>query len=172
MDTVNIKAIHRKFDTKPIDKLCFISSYRKYFDMKVTGLQTLRPLNYIEYNRNRAFSELKEFCGFEYYGSKHLENKLTAFVQLYWLPKKFGVDKRTSHLSSMIVSGQMTREEALKELERPVYDKELMFKYIQTIKERLNISDNEFEELMNAPIHQHNEYKVDKWSVLLRKIIK
>ena len=172
MDTVNIKAIHRKFGTKPIDKLCFISSYRKYFDMKVTGLQTLRPLNYIEYNRNRAFSELKEFCGFEYYGSKHLENKLTAFVQLYWLPKKFGVDKRTSHLSSMIVSGQMTREEALKELERPVYDKELMFKYIQTIKERLNISDNEFEELMNAPIHQHNEYKVDKWSALLRKIIK
>lgn len=172
MDIVNIKSIHRKFGTKPINKLRFISSYRKYFDMKVTGLQTLRPLNYIDYNRERAFSELKEFCGFEYYGSKHLENKLTAFIQLYWLPKKFGVDKRTSHLSSMIVSGQMTREEALRELEKPMYDEDLMYEYIQTIKERLNISDREFEELMNAPNHQHTDYKVDKWSVLLRKIVK
>lgn len=172
MDVTNIKAIHRKFGTEPINKLKFISSYRKYYDMKVAGLQILRPLNYVTYNREKAFAELKEFCGFEYYGRKHLENKLTAFIQLYWLPKKFGVDKRTSHLSSMIVSGQMTREEALIEISEPMYDEKMMSEYIDFIKERMKISDEEFSQLMAAPTHQHTEYKVDKWNKVLRKWIK
>lgn len=170
-DVKNIKAIQRRFGTKPIDKLRFISSYRKYLDMKITGLKTLRLLNFIDYNRDRAFKELKEFCGFEYYGRKHLENKLTAFIQLYWLPKKFGVDKRTSHLSSMIVSGQMTREEALKEISEPMYDEVMMNEYIRVIKEKLEISEQEFEMLMNAPTHQHTDYAYDWKDRIIRKIL-
>ena len=104
---------------------------------------------------------MKEFCGFEYYGRKHLENILTAFIQLYWFPKKFDVDKRTSHLSSMIASGQMTREEALEELKEPLYDKEMMDKYIEIIKKKLRISDKEFDKIMSETAHQHDEYKVE-----------
>lgn len=172
MDVVNIKDIHRKFGTKPIDKLKFISSYKKYLDKKLLNLQTVRPLNYIDYNRDRAFKELYDFCGFEYYGRKHLENIFTAFLQLYWFPRKFGVDKRTSHLSSMIVSGQITREEALKELEKPMFDENIMQDYIQTIKEKLCISDTEFDSFMAAPTHAHEEYRMDKAAVILRKVIK
>ena len=171
MDVVNIKDIHRRFGTEPIDKLRFISSYKKYYDMKVTGLKTLRPLNLVDYNRNRAFKELKDFCGFEYYGRKHLENILTAFVQLYWLPKKFGVDKRTSHLSSMIVSGQMTREEALKELAEPMYDEAMMNAYIAIIKKKIGISDSEFDAIMKEPPHQHTEYKTDRVTSIIRQIL-
>ncbi len=164
MDTVNIKDIHRKFGTQNIDKLKLISSYEKYINIKLGKAVTLRPLNYIDYNRDRAFQELKDFCGFEYYGSKHLENILTTFVQLYWLPKKFGVDKRSSHLSSMIVSGQMTREEAMSELEKPVYDEKMMAEYIEIIKTRLGLSNEEFDAIMAAPTHEHEEYKTDKFS--------
>lgn len=171
-DVKNIRAIHCRFGEEPINKLKFMSSYRKYFDMRVLGLKTLRPLNYIDYKRDRAFKELYDFCGFEYYGRKHLENILTAFVQLYWFPKKFGVDKRTSHLSSMIVSGQMSREEALKELEEPMYDESMMEEYISIIKERLRISDEEFEAIMAAPSHQHEEYGVDNFAPVIRKILK
>ncbi len=78
---------------------------------------------------------------------------------------------RTSHLSSMIVSGQMTREEALKEIEKPIVDEELMREYIAIIKEKMGISDDEFEAIMASQIHQHDEYKIDKLSILLRKII-
>lgn len=172
MDVVNIKDINNKFGTDRIDKLNFISSYKKYYNLKVGKAITLRPLNYINYNRDRAFRELKAFCGFEYYGRKHLENILTAFIQLYWLPEKFGVDKRTSHLSSMIVSGQMTREQALKELEEPIYDKEMMDSYISIIKQKMNISDSEFEQIMNAPVHQHDEYKTDRIAEIIRKMLK
>lgn len=172
MDTVNIMDIHRKFGTKPINKLKFVSSYQKYLNTKSGKVVQLRPLNYIDYNRDRAFRELNEFCGFEYYGRKHLENILTAFVQLYWFPKKFGVDKRTSHLSSMIVSGQMTREEAMKELEEPLYDEKTMQEYIAFIKKRLNLTDAEFDAIMESAPHEHEDYKTDRLSVVLRKVIK
>lgn len=172
MDTVNIRDINRRFGTEKLNKLKFISSYRKYLRIKMGTVISLRPLDLIDYNRERAFKELKEFCGFEYYGRKHLENMLTAFVQLYWLPKKFGADKRTSHLSSMIVSGQMTRELALKELQEPLYDEAMMGEYIAEIKTQLKISDAEFERIMAAPSHQHTDYKTDKLSVILRKFIR
>ena len=106
-DLTNIRAINDRFGHMAIDKLPLISDYSKRLDQVLYGITTPRLLNYVDYNRDRAFSELHDFCGFEYYGRKHLENKLTAFIQLYWFPKKFGVDKRTSHLSSMIASGQM-----------------------------------------------------------------
>ena len=172
MDTVNIRDIHRRFGAKPIDKLKFVSSYRKYANTKLGKVVQIRPLNYIDYNRDRAFRELYDFCGFEYYGSKHLENMLTAFVQLYWFPKKFGVDKRTSHLSSMIVSGQMTRDEALAILEEPIYDEELMNEYIDFMIANMGITREEFDRIMAAPSHEHTEYKTDKFSKVLRRIVK
>jgi N-acetyl sugar amidotransferase len=167
-DVVNIKDINRRFGTTAIDKLRFISTIQTVWDKKILGLETPRALNYIDYNRDRAFAELKEFCGFEYYGRKHLENILTAFIQLYWFPKKFGVDKRTSHLSSMIVSGQMTREEALRELEEPLYDEQMMNEYIAIIKNKLGISDALFSEIMEAPTHMHEEFAVEDDGILYK----
>lgn len=160
-DIKNIIDIHNKFGKESIDKLELLSGKQMKDDQKNLGIESPRPLNYIDYNRERAFRELKEFCDFEYYGRKHLENILTAFTQLYWFPKKFGVDKRTSHLSSMIVSGQMTREEALREMEKPVYDEKIMKSYIAVIKKNLKITDEEFDEIMSAPGHQHDEYAVN-----------
>lgn len=158
MDVENLMAIHNQFGKEPVDRLEFLSVKQMKDDKLEFGIETPMPLDYIDYNRERAFRELKEFCGFEYYGRKHLENILTAFIQLYWFPKKFGVDKRTSHLSSMIVSGQMTREEALEELKEPLYDEQMMNEYIEIIKEKLLISDEEFDAIMKAPVHQHREY--------------
>lgn len=171
-DVVNIKDINKRFGETPVNKLKFLSSEKKMYDQRVLNIESPRLLNYIDYNRERAFGELREFCGFEYYGSKHLENVLTAFIQLYWFPKKFGLDKRTSHLSSMIVSGQMTREEALSELQKPMYDEKLMEEYIAIIKEKLRITDKEFDEIMAAPTHQHTDYKTDTKIQTLNKIVR
>lgn len=161
MDIENLMDIHNKFGKEPVDQLEFLSKKQMERDRKELEIETPMPLDYIDYNRERAFKELKEFCGFEYYGRKHLENILTAFIQLYWFPKKFGVDKRTSHLSSMIASGQMTRKEALEELKEPLYKEEMMDEYIAIIKNKLRISDEEFKKIMDAPAHQHNEYAVE-----------
>lgn len=161
-DVVNIIDINKKNGNADIGKLDFISTVDQALISKRYGIKRPRLLDMIDYNRERAFRELGEFCGFEYYGSKHLENVLTAFVQLYWFPKKFNIDKRIYHLSSMIISGQMTREEALIELEKPLYDEAMMHEYIEIIKEKLNISTKEFDEIMSGKAHSHNEYRTEK----------
>lgn len=161
MDVINIRDINRHFGTSSLNKLNFLTAYRRVWNQFILNIQSPRPLNFIDYNRTRAFAELNEFCGFEYYGSKHLENIFTAFVQLVWFPQKFNVDKRTSHLSSMIVSGQMTRPEAMTELAKPLYDKTLMESYITTIQEKLGLSSSEYMEIMAAPPHKHSDYRTD-----------
>ncbi len=169
-DAVNIHDINRQFGNNNLNRLKFISSMRRDYYRKVLKIQIPQPLDYINYNREQAFEELNQFCGFEYYGRKHLENILTAFTQLYWLPKKFGVDKRTSHLSSMIVSGQISREEALVEYSQPLYEENLMKQYIQFIKKCLNINDEEFEEIMRQPARNHTDFKTEKNSLLYKFI--
>lgn len=164
-DVVHIKEINRLFGAKPIDKLKFIDTNQRIMDKRILGYKTVMPLDLIDYNRDRAFQELAAYCGFEYYGRKHLENIWTAFVQLYWLPKKFGVDKRTSHLSSMIVSGQITRDEALKEYGEPLYDEKEMSQWLDIIAEKLKITKCELEKLVESLPHQHEEYKVENSTV-------
>lgn len=158
-DSRNIKDINKKYGTESISKLKLVDYRTTYMYRRFYGHSWPKPLNYIEYDRQKAFDELESFCGFQYYGRKHLENILTAFLQLYWLPKKFDFDKRLSHYSSMIVSGQMSREQALEEMKEPLYQEDLMNSYIAVIKEKLGISSSEFEKLMNGQVHYHSEFK-------------
>lgn len=161
-DSRNIKDINKKFGYGPINKLKLIDYRRQYIYANVLGHRYPRPLDYVDYDRDRAFKELYDFCGFTYYGRKHLENILTAFLQLYWYPKRFNLDKRLGHQSSMIVSGQTTREKALEELKEPLYDEAMMNEYIAFLKAKLRISDEEFEAFMNGPIRMHGEFKTNE----------
>ena len=169
-DVVNIKDIHRHFGTMPMNKLPLLSNYRKIWDKKILHIESLRPLNYIDYNRERALKELNDFCDFEYYGSKHLENTLTKFIQVWWFYNRYGVDKRRSHLSSMIVSGQMTRDEALKELQNPPYNEDEMKEEIAGLLPKLGISEKEFEEILKQPPKQHTDYKIDLITKIVNKL--
>lgn len=169
-DVTNIRTIHRIYGEKSIDKLNLLSDYRRFFDQKVLRIETHRPLDYIDYKRDQALLELNQFCGFEYYGSKHLENKLTKFVQLFWFFNKFGVDKRRSHLSSLIITEQITRDEALKVLAEPMYDKDDMNKEIDEILETLDMTRNEFDQIMKNPPKQHEEYKTDWFYPIFKRL--
>lgn len=167
-DMVNVKDIHKIFGTKPVNKLPFISQWQRVWDVNIHHINTIAPLNYIDYNKERAIKELHEFCGFTYYEAKHLENTLTKVIQLYWFYHKFGVDKRTSHLSSLIASGQMTRGQALKELEKPVYDKEKMDADLEYVLPRLGFTRKEFDEIVFRPGKQHTDYKTDRLFILCK----
>lgn len=169
-DVTNIKDIHKNFGEGPINKLKFRSKLQRFIDQELYKIETIRPLDYIDYNRERAFKELKEYCGFEYYGSKHLENDLTAFIQLYWFPIKFNVDKRKSHLSSMIVSNQMTREGAIAELEKPLYLKENMEDVIAKILYNIGMSREEFDNIIKQSTRSHDDFKTDRLYSIAKKL--
>lgn len=172
-DKTHIEAISSEFGEKGLDRLPLISYVEKYITNKyISNIKILLPLNLIDYNRDRAIHELSEFCGFNYYGGKHYESIFTKFAQSYYLPKKFNVDKRTSHLSSLIISGQITREEALRELEKPLFDEEEMEKDLDYILHCLDLNRKDFNKLMNDPPRRHDDYKqsfLNKFASIARK---
>lgn len=158
-DLTNLKYIHKNFGKGSLNKLTLLSAFKKDIDAYLLKVETPTPLNLIDYNRDRAMQALMDYCGFEYYGGKHLENDLTKFVQQYWFYHKFGVDKRTSHLSSMIASGQMTREEAQRQYQLPLYDEADMQATITRVLEKLGMSREEFDKIMAQKGKQHIDYK-------------
>ncbi len=160
-DKKHILDIYKKFGLKKIDNLPIISKYERYVKLpKRKKIITLYPLDYLDYNRDRALLELSDFCGFQYYGAKHWESVFTKFMQTYYLYKKFGVDKRKSHFSSMIISGQMTRNNALKELESMPYEEISIKEDIKFICDKLGITIDEMFSLINLPSKHHNEYEI------------
>jgi len=155
-----IRGIHKKFGTIPLRETAFITLTDRYLKRKyVSELKHIRPLNYLPYDINEAIRTLEDFCGFQYYGGKHYESILTRFLQCYYLPVKFGRDKRKSHYSSLIISGQMTREEALKKLEAPLYPSEqLLNDDKKFLSNYLGVTLEEFEEFLRLPPKQEREY--------------
>ncbi len=173
MDSVNLKAIHKKFGTIKLKNYRTISFFQYYIYYPfIRKMKTIRPLNFMPYNRTEAISELVEKVGFKEYGRKHGESVFTRFYQNYYLPRKFGFDKRLPHYSTLILTNQMTREEALLQLNLPLYDNELSLKYdINFFCRKLGISEDEFEDIMNATPRAYTDYPTwDVYYKLIKKI--
>ena len=159
MDAINLKAIHKKFGKKKLKKYKTISFFEYYIWYPLfKKTRTLRPLDLMPYNKEEALIELQETLGYTPYPRKHGESVFTKFFQNYWLPQKFGYDKRRPHFSSMIVSGQMSRDDALKKLDEPLYDAEELEEDIVYFCKKLRISRADFDELMKVPCSNYKDF--------------
>lgn len=159
MDAINLKAIHKKFGSQKLNDYPLISFSRYYFWYPVVKRMTpFRPLNLMPYSKSRALEEL-ERVGWRAYPRKHGESIFTKFFQNYYLPTKFGLDKRRPHLSSLICSGQISRTEALTELSMPLYDEDELRRDIQYVSRKLRVSAEEFDCLMASPVHSYKDFK-------------
>ena len=118
----------------------------------------ISPLNFIAYSKQIALETLSKEYGWENYGNKHCESIWTKFFQEYFLPTKFGYDKRRPHYSSMILAGEMSREEALKKLESPAYQGNLE-EDLKVILGKLGLSKAEWEEIMQTPKKSYKDYE-------------
>ena len=159
MDADNLHAIHNKFGTKKLRNYKTIGFYELYLYYPfIKKMKTIRPLNFMPYIKSEALEELKEKVGYKEYARKHGESLFTKFFQNYWLPMKFGYDKRKPHLSSLIVSGQMTREEALTEVGKPLYDEKELKDDKEYIAKKLGVSDAEFEKILQVRSHDYSDF--------------
>lgn len=159
MDADNLHEIHKKFGTKKLKNYKTIGFYELYFYYPfIKKMKTIRPLNFMPYIKSEALQELKDKVGYKEYARKHGESVFTKFFQNYWLPMKFGYDKRKPHLASLIVAGQMAREEALKELEKPLYDEKELQEDKEYIAKKLGVSDKEFEQILKMPSHKYSDF--------------
>lgn len=168
MDAVSLKAVQRKFGTRKLRSYKTISPIEYYLVYPFFyGMRTVRPLNFMPYDKDMAIAALAEI-GWRPYGRKHGESRFTKFFQNYYLPEKFGYDKRRPHLSSLIVSGQITRDHALKVLAEPLYDPAELAPDLAFFCKKLGITENEFRELMKRPNMQHADF--DNWESYQRVV--
>lgn len=174
MDSIQIKDIYYKFTGKSLKKYPLVGYFKyKIYYPYIYKMRVYRPLNWINYNKNDAIEFLKNNYDWVYYGGKHHESIWTRFFQAYYLPEKFGFDKRRAHLSSMIAAKQLSRESALRELELPAYDLSLFESDIQHISEKLGIDEVEFLEYLELPNREYKSYKnQEKLDSFFRKIKK
>ncbi|MFZ5945164.1 MAG: N-acetyl sugar amidotransferase [Bacillota bacterium] len=172
MDVIQLKEIHKKYGEQPLRSYPTLNLFQYYiYYPLVKKMKVVAPLNYLPYNREDAMKVLQEDLGYKSYGQKHHESVFTKFFQSYYLPIRFGFDKRKAHLSSLILSGQITREEALKELKKEPYNKENILEDQIYVLKKLGISAEEFEQILNSPIKTYQDYKSFE-STVFYKLVK
>lgn len=151
-DGIYMKDVIKKYCEIPIKNYTFTSGFKhKFWIPYVLGVKTLKPLNLVEFTKKQMVDTLVKEYGYEPYGQKHFEDLLTKFLEGYWMPKRFGHDIRRAQLSSLVVTGQMTREEALKILEQPPITEEEGRAMFKEVAKRLEISEEELQKFFEMP---------------------
>ena len=170
-DAKNIKAIHKKYGSLKLRTFPFMSSLKKTI-MQYTGVAKSIPiLNFLDYNKENVMEILKNEMNWKYYGGKHYESLFTRFYQGVVLPKKFGIDKRRAHLSTLINSKQLLRDEALALLKEEIYPKALQQEDFELVCKKLDFTPQELDNYLSRPGKSHLNYGSDeKLFNLMRKI--
>lgn len=149
-DNKQIKSVHKRFGKNKLKTFPLISFSTLLYLGYVRNIKTIAPFNYIDYQKKNAQKILKELYGWEYYGGHHHENLFTKFTISYWLPKKFGIDKRIITLSAQIVSGEITKTEAIETINNLSYDAgKIEDERIFAIK-KLGFSEIEFQSIWDS----------------------
>ncbi len=159
-DMTQVRDILGRFGTSQMKTYPFTNVlYHKLYLRYLRGVKVLKPLNFMPYIKKDALAELERVYGWKPYPQKHFESRFTRFFEGYWLPTRFGYDMRRNQLSSLILTGQMTRDEALTELSKPPLEPAFAgqeFKYIAT---KLGIGVDELRSYHEMPKRFYWDYK-------------
>lgn len=163
-DSTQLRDIHHRFGTRPLVNFPVTSIlWHKVYLPYVKGIKVIRPLNYLPYIKQEAMDLLSARFGWQPYPQKHFESRFTRFYESYWLPKRFGYDVRKVQYSSLILTGQMTRDEALERLKEPPYDEATIGHDIEFVANKLGISVDELNSYMELPKKTYRDYRSQRW---------
>lgn len=160
-DLVNLRNIHRQFGAVPLRESTTYGLRQQIWYTYFKGIKTYGMLDLVDYSKARAKRVLIDELSWRDYGGKHYESVFTRFYQGYVLPKKFNVDKRRAHLSNLILTGEITRDDALRELQQPTYDEDLQAEDKEYVAKKLGFSAEEFDALLAAEPVAHAQYGTD-----------
>lgn len=159
-DNIQLLDIHKKFGkekllTFPLTSVLWHKVYLPY----IKNINVIKPLDYIDYNKKDAVEELKKIYNWQPYAQKHFESRFTQFYEKYWLYERFGFDTRKVQLSSLILTNQITRDEALEILKKKPYDENTIHLDIKFICDKLEISKEDFNVFFEGPKKTYKDYK-------------
>jgi len=166
IDTVLINDIHNKYGKKklktfPIVDVFVSKIYYKYF----LGMEVIKPLNYIPFRKKEAEEELNKLYAWKKFQHKHHESRFTRFYEDYWMPKKFGYEKRRAHFSSLIMTGQMSRNDALERISKPELSEDFLLKEFEYVANKLDLSVRELEEIFEGKNKTYHDYRNKKFLI-------
>ncbi|WP_417583096.1 N-acetyl sugar amidotransferase [Pelagibacterium sp.] len=163
-DMAQLRDIHRRFGTRPLGTYPFSSVlFHKVYLRYLRGVRVVKPLNYLPYTKEHASKVLSETYGWRPYPQKHFESRFTRFYEAYWLPTRFGYDTRRVQYSSLILTGQMTRADAMARLEKPAYDPETIDEEFEYIATKLGITVDELRHYHQMPLKTYEDYANQQW---------
>ncbi|APZ59845.1 N-acetyl sugar amidotransferase [Salmonella enterica] len=166
IDTLLFNDIHKKFGTRQLKSFPLVDVLvYKLFYQKILGMKVHHPLNLVPFNKKNAENELKEKFGWQPFQHKHHESRFTRFYEDYWLPRRFGFEKRRAHFSSLIMTGQMTREEALERISKPEMDEHFLKQEFEYVAHKLGITVDELQQLFDMPKKTYRDYKNKRWLI-------
>lgn len=162
-DGKHVRAVHQAFGTRKLKSYPVMTMAEYLWTTKVRGLPNrYRPLDYLDYDKEEARRELENVYGWRDYGAKHSESRFTKFYQDVYLPRKLRFDKRRLHLSCLIVSGQLSRDDALAELETEIINERQAERDLRFVAKKLEMQPDELKGLIDAPLVSHDMYGSDK----------
>ncbi len=160
IDTMLVRDIHSKFGKRPLKSfpLVDILTYKLYYRY-ILGMQVFKPLNFVPYIKNDAEILLSEKYGWESFQHKHHESRFTRFYEDFWLPRKFGFDKRRAHFSSLILTGQMSRVQALERISKPELSEPVLQKEFDYVADKLDLTRSELQEIFVGENRTFHDYR-------------
>jgi N-acetyl sugar amidotransferase len=166
IDTTLFHDIHKRFGKRPLKSfpLVDILIYKTYYRYRY-GMKVVKPLNLVPYIKKDAEQLLFDKFGWGKFKHKHHESRFTRFYEDYWMPKKFGYEKRRAHFSSLILTGQMTRDEALDRISRPEMDDHFLQQEFEYVANKLDLTVNELQEIFEGENKTYNDYHNKKWLI-------
>lgn len=166
IDKLLINDIHTRYGQGKLKDFPIVDilTYKIYYQ-KILGMQIVKPLNLVPYIKKDAEEELYRLFGWQKFKHKHHESRFTRFYEDYWLPRKFGYHKRRAHFSSLILTGQMTREEALDRLSRPEMDEQFLAQEFEFVAHKLGITVAELQEIFEGENKTYQNYKNKRWLI-------
>jgi N-acetyl sugar amidotransferase len=153
-----IKSVHKKFGSLQLKSYPKFTFFNLFYWNVIKQIKVVSILNYVEYKKEVVMKILQDEVGWIYYGGKHYESIYTRFYQGYILPNKFCIDKRIGHLSDLIHSGQITRDQALQQMEAEAYDEKLLRQDMDFVIKKLELDDTSFNSIMSLEQKTFRDY--------------
>lgn len=166
IDKLLFKDIHSRFGKRPIKTFPLVDILvSKIYYQRLLGMQIAKPLDMVPFIKKEAEDELERRFGWQRFQHKHHESRFTRFYEDYWLPRKFGFHKRRAHFSSLIMTGQMTRDAAIDRISQPEMNEHFLKQEFEYVANKLGLTVVELQEIFEGENKTYRNYKNKRWAI-------
>lgn len=160
VDKTLFRDIHQRFGSRKLKSFPLTDIFvYKILYQRLLGMQVVKPLNLVPYIKHDAEATLERLYGWKKFQHKHHESRFTRFYEDYWMPRKFGYEKRRAHFSSLIMTGQMSREEAVQRIAKPELEEQFLQSEFEYVANKLDLTVDQLQGIFDGENKTFHSYR-------------